>query len=384
MSVGENKLGGWNKLLIGLSIAFFILLIFGITCTISGYVSANNGFRNSVFGMSVMEISDDSSTTYPFYSKVIVHNASVDDVEVGDFVAFGSLNYFLTSNNFGEVTAINGDSVTITTEKDGNTQIVSADSIAGILGTTSAAACGFVEFVLSGWTLWLFVIIPCVALIAIILVWLWQKLSDSEENVATSQNAENDTAKSSADSSTMAEQNNEGSVDKSASSNTEKISTVEEKTSQKPKKSSKKAKAEAPIENIEAEALKKDIEPQTEQEGQSKVEETIKDNAVSVASEDNKDIEKQPKSRQKRQAKRDDNYLLDLSESKRKEEKIPRLKKVPIAPPKAKRQGDDYVFRKQPSTDTNTPIKEMLDKITNEGDTGSKDKQDLLDKMKKQ
>ena len=383
MSENQNSLSNWYKVLLGLSIAFVILLIFGISCTVSGYVSTSAGFRSSVFGMCVMEVRDDSSETYPFASKVLVHNATIEDVEVGDFVVFGSLNYFLNSNNFGEVTSIDGNDVTITTEKDGNTQIINADSIAGILGTTNPAACGFVEFILSGWTLWLFVIIPCVALIAIILLWLWHKLSLSEAG-----NQKLADAETKSDSNEKIEDN---SIDNSAqtsealdSASNEKIeadkSSKEAEVISENKTSSKKKKAK----NIEQTTENAQTEDKAQIEEKAEAEQPLKNDATEQASKNDEASEvegqKEEKKKSKKSIKADDNYLL-LAEPK-KEDKIPRLKKVPIAPPKAKRQGDDYVFRKQPTTDTNTPIKEMLEKITN--DSGNKDKQDLLDKMKKQ
>lgn len=369
--MSANKgMGEWLKLLIGVSIAFAILLIFGVICTASKFASVNDGYRNAVFGMYVMEVNDNSSDAYPFYSKVVVKNASANDIKVGDYVAFGAINYYLNRNNFGKVESINGEEIVISCDSDGSTQTVSAANIVAILGTTDATACGFVSFLLSDWVLWLFVIIPCVALIAIILVWLWYKLSTSEAE----DKAENT-------------ENAEG-VEVEAASKDEEQNTSNKA---KKKKSKENSTEQTDKNNVTSDVLDKDAKNE--------------EKAVEQANTDNKplllqngtaqltfDLDSEPKNNTpvrrenirvpKTKLKDDNNLLVDKKAPKSSKVKEPKLKKVPIAPPKAKRQGDDYIFRKLPTTDTNTPIKEMLGKITNEQEND--DKKALLDKMKKQ
>ena len=376
MSAKRKGMNEWFKLLLGISIAFAILLVFGVVCTASKFASVNGGYRNAVFGMYVMEVNDNSSEAYPFYSKVVVKNASADDIKVGDYVAFGAINYYLNRNNFGKVESINGDEIVISCDSDGSTQTVNADNIVAALGTTNATACGFVSFLLSDWILWLFVIIPCVALIAIILVWLWYKLSASEAEDKAAENSENSenieveaadkdeektttskTTKKKKGKEKSAEQLEDSNLQTSGNTNEDKNGTSEEKASIDTNADSKPLL----LENGTTQQLTFNLENEPR-------------NPVPVRRENIR----VPKTKSK-----DDNSLLvDKKSSKRSKAKEPKLKKVPIAPPKAKRQGDDYIYRKLPTTDTNTPIKEMLDKITNEQEND--DKKALLDKMKKQ
>ena len=371
MSANKKGMNEWFKLLLGISIAFAVLLVFGVICTASKFASVNGGYRTAVFGMYVMEVNDNSSEEYPFYSKVIVKNASANDIKIGDYVAFGAINYYLNRDNFGKVESINGAEIVISCDSDGSTQTINADNIVAVLGTTNATACGLVSFLLSDWILWLFVIIPCVALIAIILVWLWYKLSASEAEDQLTESTQNDAIEVDA-------------TNKDAETQT----TSKAKTKKRKEKSATQVAAS---------------DLQTTGANDDKITEN-KDNTENTDAQDKPllfkngsaqltfNLDSEPKNtapvrreniRVPKTKSRDNNNLLaDKKTTKTSKAKEPKPKKVPIAPPKAKRQGDDYIFRKLPTTDTNTPIKEMLGKITNEQEND--DKKTLLDKMKKQ
>lgn len=322
----ENKTIDKNtfSILLGLALCFLILFVFGMTCVISKFVSVNNENVPSVFGLSVMEItSPQNESVYPQGSSVVIVSKKFDEIQVGDWVVYNS-SPILDSENFGRVEKKSAEFLEIRASNSPEVKQISKSNVLGVAGSTNNFVCGAVKFLLSGWILWLFVIIPFVALLSIIFIWIMlyfkNRILQTETKVAEAETTEIE-----------------------AVAQPKKRQAKQKKTPNYKKRIEGREQIEIDFDDLENQNLQDPIKTESKQI----------DNNHSLAN-------KQPKSKQKEI----------------------QTQKIEIAKPKAKRKGDDYILEKLPPMDTNKPIREMLGKIaTNENNSNVNN---LLEKMRKQ
>ena len=335
----ENFDKSVKGLLLGLTIAFAILFVFGMTCIISKYISVNNDKPCSVFGLSVMEITNnENADLFSQGSRVVIASKNVDEIVVGDFVAYNCAGTMLNSDFFGQVQSISDDIFVVRALNAQEGVSISKDCILGVATTSSSFVCGVVQFLLSDWVIWLFVVIPCMALMACIVIWLLLRLSRNINN-----NTQQDVIKNQI---TLSQNQNESKESEKVTKN----------------KVGKKSKNEV--------------------EGMEQLTINLDDLDTAISSE-TKTNDKQKQS--KKVNYKDDNYLLKNAIKPKHKTKLKEIPngKIEVAKPKSKKQGDDYIYEKLPPTDTNKPIKEMLDKVTKDNNENSS-VSSLLDKMRKQ
>ncbi len=328
-----------------------LLLIFGMTCVISKFDYTNKTGDLGVFGTTTARVDATfSESEFDGSDEVLVKLVDVENIKIGDYVRYVDDGLDLNSTNTAQFNGIDGEIVSLTL--NGNYFEVNRGSILGVIQFALPSTCGFVNFLCSLWPLFLFVIIPALILIAIIAIFSYKRLAESKTENDGNEKASNETK------------------------NSEKASDKDDNTDKK----SKKAKKEKPI--------KPKLPPKVKNEkviGDSKQIE-FDFESLDKKAESEKDAEKKSNKKTSKNAKasRDDNHLL-LEPKEKGGSKRPKKQKPMrvIEKPMAKRQGDDYVFRVDPPMDTNTPIKEMLDKITNSNDDDD-EVQNLLDKMRKQ
>ena len=352
----EGKKGDFsrlNKILLAFGVVLLILFVFGMTCVISKFVLFNQTERTGVFGKTVANVEQSfAESEFNGASRVVVTLDDINNIKIGAYVVVDG-ETTLSAVNVGVLDSFNDESVTLIM----NDESVSLDKdyIIGFVSSTSSAECGAIDFFSGVWTLVIFVILPAVLLIAIISIWAWSRLVGREIN------------------------GNEGEISKDCDEKENANNELdEENTTKKNSKAKKEKKEKAPKPKLPPKAKNESVIGNREQMffDFEKIEESA---------EEVKDIERTKKNKQSSKIKRkDDNHLLvEKKQVTKKETKAKKPMQV-IDKPRAKRQGDDYVFRTDPPMDTNTPIKEMLDKITNTKDDETDEVQNLLDKMKKQ
>lgn len=322
--------------ILGLGIAFLILLVFGMFCVFSKYNSSIQYNRISVFGMNVMRVVDNSSAQdYPRGIKVIVSNSNFDEVKIGDFVVYGNASEgLLYEGNFGKVTMLTADSIDVSSTSSSKNATISKDLFVGIVGASSPLICGLVEFLLSDWLILLFVLVPGISLLVLILLWAYVRLKESKGEMEpktlflTAPNLLLLAEKSIVEEGIKSEKTEETKPNEPILLPVAQ-EIIQYTQPQKPKvkkeKTKKKLKKEEPEKEIEIIAEDKKAPPQIE--------------------------------------KKENRYRLFIV--------------------KPKRKGDDYIYQKLPKTDTNGPIRQLLSKFSsdeNKNDTKSL----LLEKMRKQ
>lgn len=345
-----------NSIVFGFSIALLVLLVFGMTCLISRFVSVQQGDNASVFGMSVMSVSDNSNAdNFAKGTKVVAHKASFDEIKIGDYVIFGNVNDCnLNYSNFGKVELLTEDALIVHQTNTNMHQAILKDELIAKCGSTSTLACGIVSFLLSGWLLWLFVIIPVFVLICILLFILKSHLYSNKEEVATEKRllcAPKQLLL--AQYSVVNEVIKEAKAKKKkAKAKPAKKGIVEEIDGSRQLFMDFSAPQEESIDVVKPKKIRQK-NPKKEEKTPQKI---TNDVVLSITKEPEPEPQKtQPKPKQKKQE-----YVIQK--------------------PRAKRKGDDYVFEKLPTMDTQTPIKILLNKFSKEKEINPRS--ELLEKMK--
>lgn len=333
-----------NNIVFGLAIALLVLLVFGMACLISKFISVMQNERASVFGMSIMYVADSSNAEiYSSGSSVIIHNTAYENLKLGDFVVFGNANNGnLYYTNFGEVTLLTDNAFVVHPINTNLYVTVHKSNYIAKSGSASFLLCGLVAFLLSDWLLWLFIIIPAVTLIGILLLLLKLHLSNGKAKYQQL---------------LLPEPKQLLLTEKSVVFNDTQI--IKKKRSK-----NNTIKKKSIVEEIDG-SRQMFIDFSSLQDASSK---------PKVSKEKNKTKKKLPSKIS------GDNLLPNIAKIDQKQEVA--KPKVVISKPKAKRQGDDYIYKKLPTMDTNTPLKILLGKFTKEKEQNAKS--ELLEKMRKQ
>lgn len=297
-----------RNIIIILAVIFSLLFVFGISCIVSKYISINQNRPTSVFGCSVMEITNDKNApVFRQGDNVVIINK---EAQVGDFVTYDGAGNFNSDEYFGRVEFIYKDKVIIKPLNYYQIVEINKDRILGVASTSNNFVCGLVNFLLSNWILWLFVIIPCVVLIILIIVIAFLNLTKS---INVPQDILHNTKQ-----------------------DDRKIETSNENKVIKKKKIVKNIKVKEIIDDRKQLTINFDL-----------LEDKKKQDATNIA---------ESKNNLKKQKSTKNNETFKIKTSK----------------PKIKNTGDDYIYKPLPPADTNKPIKAMLLKITKEQNDNKK------------
>lgn len=357
-----------TSIMLGLAIAFLLIFILGITCVVSKFVSVSDNNEQKIFGLSVIEVTNSYNQDYfPQGSSVVVSAKSFDKINVGDFVICDSGSGLRENGFLGQVEYKNGSILKIkSTNSSVIDQVFQREQVLGVVSSSVPAVCGLVKFLLSNWVLWLFVVIPCICLIALLLLYMFFKLNQLKKSEDESKNLDTEN---------------------------ENTKTV------KPKKKILKKKSQ----DLEFDGMKQivmqfdeshtDERQQGQQNGTEQIDLTENKKEKSIGSKREKRNKRKNKNLQKTADETTIVETIDITQNDKQNssnDKIslnnfPRLKepsRVKLAKPRSKKEMDSYIYTPLPPTDTHTPIRKILGKITNE--TPKTDiRQELLQKMRK-
>ncbi len=355
-----------TSIMLGLAIAFLLIFIFGITCVVSKFVSVSDNNEQKIFGLSVIEVTNSYNQNYfPQGSSVVVSAKSFDKINVGDFVICDSGSGLRENGFLGQVEYKNGSILKIkSTNSSAIDQVFQREQVLGVVSSNAPAVCGLVKFLLSNWVLWLFVVIPCVCLIALLLLYMFFKLNQFKKSENENLNTENENIKTA-----------------------------------KPKKKAVKKKSQ----DLEFDGMKQMV-MQFDENHTPKEQPEQKNEAEQIDLTANKKEKSSGSKREKKNKRKNKNSqktvdettiveTIDITQNDKQNSgndkialsKFPRLKepsRVKLAKPRSKKEMDSYIYTPLPPTDTHTPIRKILGKITNE--TPKTDiRQELLQKMRK-
>lgn len=346
---------------IALICMLFVFIIFGVTCVVSKFISSTSG-QISIFGYNVVDITDDLNEPDLQQGRQVVVSRNFN-LNVGDYVLYvnnGVIDF--SSDYIAKIIEIDNSKVVLQKNKDNSNLTLSQNHIFAKIFSTSAITSGFVGFLLSGFPLWVFVIIPCLCLISLIILYFFRNL---KQNNANSKNSENISSEIKKEELEPTDDLQKLDADKLENDNVEDVDIGQD---EKIDEADKDLKVEEPLE--ESVEQQKPIPKEKTKSKKEKKERKEKKEQKSIEVEEIPILEDIKKFEQNQIEK----------EIKKVQEEKPRLY-MHSKPKNDKR--DDYIFIKQPFEKSNVHFHNILKKFNIESTHNqNKNSSELLNKMR--
>ena len=167
----ESVESGNNKKLfvaqIVLLCVLLVFIVFGVTCTISKYVSVKNNNYMSIFNKTAITVADDNNAP-AIKQDTNVTVSFTKNYNVGDYVIVDNKMISQYIYRIKSITRTSGNVTYSLVMDNSDAQMnVTKDRLTAKVVSKSQFVSGWIMFMLSGWILWLFVIIPSLILLMV-------------------------------------------------------------------------------------------------------------------------------------------------------------------------------------------------------------------------
>ena len=387
------------------------IFVFGIACVCSKFISSSQSSTMTVFNKTVMEITDDlNSPEFVVGDRVVI--TKTNQFSIGDFVVLNTnSNLPLSSNLLMEIVGIDtgGDEIIFELRQGtGNSVNTTSEYIFGKVTSNSGFTYSFVLFLLSDWPLWLFVVFPCVVLIAILIFYCIMRIKGQQVEDSLEENDKNDEENflkenNNNNEENPLEENHNKNKEDLAKENNKKIKNKESKninsaqgvSVQDIKISSAETQSDSlnDVSKIQVSNIKDEKTKQSSADDDGKKQKSLKIGDAEQLTFDLENLDKEQIVKEKGSKSKTKKsepvppILQDLraykqkNNAKQKAQK-PKPKLYLHHKPKNDKR-DDYVFKSSGTEDTNTKIKQML-KRYDESTDSTNGANELLNKMRKE